>query len=394
MAAFRTRKLLVLTRIAAVCGLGWLALVPVTVRAAPAGPGEMAAEVAIGLTEPAPGSQRMVVEGSWPTPCLPTSAQLSRSGNDLRVETRSNRGLCTRYGMPFRFELDPQAATGKPLERGVYRVSFYAANASSGPLELRGFSLLNVGEAPLQPEMGFWWPEHSLELPQDNARGTALTLDRQGDMLAASLLTYDNEGRPAWYFGSGRFDGRVAFLPLVGMRDGPGLFGGGRRRPNTTEELMLQLEFSSGNRATAWLGWYEQTPDQPRLHLQQLVFARESLIGPTLPEHWAGAWLMLRGDHATRVELQQPQRLDAEHFELGDADGWKFVCHHAATRAQSPPDSCVLSHGSGEDIRLDSVGLEQLDGSDHRGAAVRLVRPPVVKTQSDASANFSPPHSN
>src|SRR5690349_15463304 len=98
MAAFRTRKPRVLTRIAAVCGLGWLALTPVAGRAAAAGPGELAAEVAIGLSEPAPGSQRLVVEGSWPTPCLPAAAQLSRSGNDLRVETRSNRGLCTRYG--------------------------------------------------------------------------------------------------------------------------------------------------------------------------------------------------------------------------------------------------------------------------------------------------------
>lgn len=363
--------------------------------AAPSGPGVMDLDVSIGLAGSAPGAQRLVVEGSWPTPCLPAEARLSRNGNELRVETRSNRGLCTRYGMPFRFELDPQAATGKPLERGIYRVGFYAANASTGPLELRGFALLNVEEAPLQPESGFWWPEHSLELPQDNARGTALTLERQGDLLAASLLTYDSEGQPAWYFGSGRFDGRVAALPMVGMRDGPGLFGGGRRRPTTTEELTLQLEFLSGNRATAWLGWHEDRPEQPRLHLQPVVFTRQALRGPVRSDHFAGAWLLLRGDGAQRIELAAPQRLDGDHFALPGNEGWTLVCRQPVAQADSLPESCALRHAEDAEIRLPSVGLERLEGSDGNGAAVSLVRPPhsAAPPQPLPLSGFSPPPS-
>jgi hypothetical protein len=98
-----------------------------------------------------------------------------------------------------------------------------------------------------------------------------------------------------------------------------------------------------------------------------------------------------------RIDLQQPQRLDGEHFALGDASGWKFVCRHAAARAESPPDNCVLSHSHGEEIRLDSVGLERLDGSDHNGAAVSLVRPPRAAAAQPASAvpdGFSPPPSS
>ena len=338
--------------------------------------------VAIQLrTSAMPGEQRLVVSGTWPTPCVPENATLTRVGQDLRIETRSNRGLCARLPRPFRVELDPRAQLGLPLEKGVYRVSFYAANALASPMDLRGFNLVNVDESTIQPEAGFWWPEHNAEHQQEGAQGMAMSLEAQGDVIAVSLLAYADDGRPAWYFGTGRLEGHAGVVNLQGMRDGPGLFGGGGRMPATEQALELKLEFLGGGRLTAWLGWHEGGISQPVLRLQPITFARQSLRDPTGPTNWLGEWLMLRGDTTlappVRLQLQENRRLDAEHFQLVDANGWTLTCHHAASLINSPPDNCLLAHSpSSEQITLDTVGLSRLSGVDRNGAPVSLIRPP------------------
>jgi hypothetical protein len=338
--------------------------------------------VAIELrTSAMPGEQRLVVSGTWPTPCVPENATLARVGQDLRIEARSNRGLCTRLPRPFHVELDPRAQLGLPLEKGVYRVSFYAANALASPMELRGFNLVNVDETTIQPEAGFWWPEHNADHQQEGAQGMAISLEAQGDVVAVSLLAYAEDGRPAWYFGTGRLEGHTGVVNLLGMRDGPGLFGGGGRMPAIEQGLDLKLEFLGGGRLTAWLGWHEGGISQPLLRLQPITFARQSLRDPTGPTLWLGEWLMLRGEPVPapplRLQLQENRRLDAEHFQLVDATGWTLTCHHAANLINSPPDSCQLAHASkSEQISLDTVGLTRLSGTDRNGAPVSLIRPP------------------
>lgn len=332
-------------------------------------------------TSAMPGEQRLVVSGTWPTPCVPESATLTRLGQDLRIEARSNRGLCTRLQRPFRVELDPRAQLGLPLEKGVYRVSFYAANALASPMELRGFNLVEVDEAPMQPEEGFWWPEHNAEHQQESAMGMAMSLEAQGDVIAVSLLTYAEDGRPAWYFGTGRLEGHTGVVNVLGMRGGPSPFGGGGNMPTTEQALELKLEFLGGGRLTAWLGWHESGLNQPLLRLQPITFARQSLRDPTGPTHWLGEWLVLRGDPILApplyLQLQENRRLDAEHFQLVDTSGWTLTCHHGANLINSPPDSCQLAHAArSEQISLDMVGLARLSGTDQNGVRVSLIRPP------------------
>ncbi len=382
MAAPRTRKPKVerLRRFAArVLWLAAWATLP-AVAAQPGNryaPGTLLPDVSI-VFEASDAGQRLILDGAWPTPCLPAQVQLRRQGQDLRVEARSTRSLCARFPMPFHFDLDIAAALGSRLEPGLYRVSFYAANAATGPLELREFRLLSIDQQALEPETGFWWPERGGDAGVDAAQGSSLSLERQGDTLAAGLLTYDGDGHADWLFGSGPLQGRSAALTLLGMRDGPSPFGGGGRAPKLSQQASLQLEFFGAARALAWLGWYEQGDGgQPVLRLQALPFVRQSLTGTTDASHWGGRWQLLRdGLPVQNLDFAAPQRQDAEHFVLADPAGWLLTCRQAAARPAAPPEDCALSQSAdGETVLLDSIGLESLGGRDRIGGRVRLQRP-------------------
>lgn len=322
------------------------------------------------------GGLHLDVTGLWPTPCLPGGVDVIEDGDELRLEARTNRGLCQPMTMPFRFDVDIATRLGHSLLPGDYRISFHAANGAAAPLELRGFAVLNVGDAPIVPENGYWWPQSDEKMNEN--QGIALNIENQGEQIAVGLMAYVADGSPTWYFGTGPRGARTASIEAVGMRQGPDLFGSARHTPYPDERIQITLSFASAGRLTAWFGRNEHGNEQPILRLRKVEFARMPLAASTGVEAWQGDWLLLGtsadGEASARnLHLEFPQRLDAEHFRLAAA-GSTLTCRVAPEHAAAPPESCTLSENALGEIRFGSVGLDRMDGTDRLGNPATLQR--------------------
>ncbi|MEO8672675.1 MAG: hypothetical protein ABI411_15250 [Tahibacter sp.] len=343
--------------------------------------GSASPEIVVEATSNELGASVVRLRGIWPTPCLPLIERVTLNGHDLRVDIRSNQSLCSGPSMPFDLAFDPLSQLGHGLDPGVYRVTLLAANGPLAPLQARGFALVEIGKlSPVRPESGFWWPETGGVAGTD-ARGTGLSIEVQGESIAAALLTYSAEGAASWSFGTGTLRERSVEIDLIGMRDGSALLDSVDRTPRPVDVLTLQLEFLGNARATAWIGRQIPGPNQSLQQLRSLSLVRLPLSASTEAGSWRGDWLLLRNglnrsvDSTRRITFSQTVQMDDEHFRLTSGDGFVLQCRRHFRALQSPPEQCSLNDASGALVaRFDSVGLNRLDGSNDEGQRVELLR--------------------
>lgn len=321
----------------------------------------------------------LTVSGQWPSQCPPALEGVSLDGLDLRIDSRSVLGLCERREMPFSIELNPALALNRQvLPPGIYHVSFYAADGAEAQPALRAFALIDrspIGATPIVPETGFWWSANAADSEADRS---VLSIELQADQLSVALMSYDGTGQPVWYFGAATYAGHIASIPLLRLSGGSGPFSPAPAQPHGNPALNLDLQFVSAAHANAWL---TRPAGNGALQLQSLDLVRlpmaESIAGQT----WQGDWVLVSdapGATPQRLRLDNFQSLDAEHFQLSDDAGTTLlVCSREPGQPDWPPTACTLQRSTLADATIydfDSVAITRLDGSDHDGTAVHLLR--------------------
>ena len=315
---------------------------------------------------------RLAITGLWPSQCPPTLQTASLEGNDLRIDARSVFDLCPREPTPFSVELNPALVLQRrELDAGVYRVYFYAGSGVQAQPQLLAFALVNRSGADAQriiPENGFWW--------STGPDRTVLSIERQGSQLSAALLSYDPAGQPAWLFGTARFDGRVAHIPLLHLSGGAEPFARATTVPHGDSAMTLDLQFTGAARANAWLS--RPGGDNGALQLRALEMVRLPLAASDNGAAWLGEWVLVGGKpDATplRLRFDRFQSLDKRHFELiEDATANALTCVRDRDASDEPPHACALHFADGTITQFDSVAIERMDGVDANGAAMHLLR--------------------
>lgn len=311
------------------------------------------------------------VEGLWDTQCPPVLQSVALDGNDLRIDARSVLALCPRQPTPYSVELNPALALRRAtLAPGVYRVSFYAADGAQVQPQLHAFALIDRS-APdagtTAPETGFW--------SSDGDDRTLLSLELQGSQLSAALLSYDADGQPAWFFGSAPYDGRIAHVPMLRLSGGNAPFAPALSSPHGDAAMTLDLQFSASAHAHAWLS---RMRNDGSLQLRALEISRLPLAASVDGSAWQGDWVLVTdavNAVPQRLQLNDYQALDAQHFQLASADGAVALSCTRAVQAQSPtPRSCSLHLSDGSISHFDSVAIGRMDGKAANGAAVHLLR--------------------
>jgi hypothetical protein len=323
------------------------------------------------------------ISGEWATQCPPTLEKVSLenatpNGADLRVDARSVLSLCARRAMPFAIEVNPALAMDRTaLPAGVYHVSFYAADGAQAQPNLRAFALVDrsgASVARIEPETGFWWTAANTD--ESGSNRTVLSLELQNRQLSVALMTYDNYGQPVWHFGAAPYAGRVAHVPLLRLQGGGDPFSAVSSAPHGESTLMLDLQFQSGARASAWLSRVHS--EDGSLQLQSFDLVRLPLTEVADGHAWQGDWVLVDDATATtqRVRLDHFQAIDAEHFQLDDStSGLSLSCSRDAAKPEMPPLSCSLRQPNSADVsQFDSVAIARMDGTHVAGAAIHFLR--------------------
>ncbi len=317
------------------------------------------------------------VTGSWPTQCPPTLQSVSLNGDSLRIDARSILGLCEKKPMQFSIELNPALALDRSeLPSGVYHVSFYAADGAQATPRLRAFALIDRS-APnipkILPETGFWWSSNGNGTKADR---TIASIELQADQLSVSLMSYDESGRPLWYFGAAPFDGHVAHLALLRLSGGSTPFSSVSEKPRGEAALTLDLQFASNAHATAWLS---RPLANGGLQLQSLDLVRLALADSNDGRAWQGDWVLVsdvKGTPPQRLRLDSYSMLDPAHFTIqSDAGNAVLTCTIDPSQPEWPPGACVLHlTGQAGALTFNSVAINHMDGSDDNQADVHLLR--------------------
>ncbi len=342
-------------------------------------------DIQMQLQQPAPASAFVLpwslqISGVWPTSCLPKLTQINVEANDIRVEARSSKTLCSQQPTPFAFNVNPAAIMGQGLlAPGLYHVSFYTAMGAQAPLKLSGFKLIEAGysdSASLEPESGFWWPKFD-DISISNESGSGLSLERQGTTLIVSMMTYTDTGQPEWYFGSGSLAGNAAHIALLRMHGGAALFADTPPAFSQAETAMnLDLEFQSSAHAIAWLSRHNdqtQTLELRAMPLVRLPFSNE-ISGKA----WQGEWALIPGNPEASIRRLRFNELDPDdqdRFRIRDGEtGISLSCKVSHAGAMLP-DSCTLYDATGiPQAQFHAVALTRLEGSDTSEQPVRLIR--------------------
>lgn len=311
------------------------------------------------------------ISGIWPSTCQPQIEAVDRRGDGLGVLLGNAGTLCEPSSQPFSLELgtgaddafSPAMPTGRTLQ-------IFARNTTAGEPVLVGFRMADAGH-PMQPEAGFWWPV-------EKAAGSVLALEVQGDALGASLMTYDNQGNPLWYFGTTRLQGDSTHIELARMEGGLSVFSGsGDRAPLPQSALGMDVRFLSATKARVvlskptLLGGIELTA----FEVMRVPFSESPQM-----RDWLGPWLVAASpDSANALPRQltwtESTMPDPTHTVLHDTQsGFSLRCSHQAGPA-SVAQRCALHDPDGMVVaRFDQVGLDRLDGVDPGGAATILIR--------------------
>ncbi|HST28664.1 MAG TPA: hypothetical protein VLK26_09895 [Rudaea sp.] len=311
------------------------------------------------------------VAGQWATQCPPVLQSVALDGNDLRIDARSVLELCAPQPTPYSIELNPALALQHgAFAPGVYHVSFYAADGAQVQPKLRAFTLIDRSgpdAGATTPETGFW--------SSDGSDRTLLSLELQGGQLSAALLSYDEDGQPAWLFGSAPYDGRIAHVSLLRLSGGNAPFAPAPSSPHGDAAMTLDLQFSTSAHAQVWLS---RMRSDGSLQLRALEISRLPLAASDDGSAWQGEWVLVADAFDAvpqRLQLNGYQALDAQHFQLASADGAVALSCTRGAQAQNPtPRSCSLHLADGSISHFDSVAIGRMDGKNANGAVVHLLR--------------------
>ena len=319
------------------------------------------------------------VSGMWPNACAPEIERINIDGNDVRIDVRNKKTLCDPTPAPFAFNAAPAAASGVTLmPAGSYHVSIYAAQGVHAPLRLYAFGLVDTtsADAVATPESGYWWAQ-----PEGNSKvspGTGLVIELQGRTLTVSALSYESNGEPVWYLGTGLLESSIAHIPMLRVQGGSVLFGEKTEAPHAAVALHLDLEFQSSGRAVAWFT-RSSADDSNALELRALTLSRMAFADPPDGHVWQGDWILVPDDplKATqRLHFDQLQTQSEQNFRLSDSNSDNSLnCWRDTQRPSAPPQSCTLQGNNGITLaQFNAVAIGRLEGVMPDHGRIRLIR--------------------
>jgi hypothetical protein len=222
------------------------------------------------------------------------------------------------------------------------------------------------------PENGFWWAAADEE--ESWLAGSGVSLELQGDRLAAGLLSFNETGDSAWSFGSGALAGRVAHVPLVQLSRGDSPFHASGNRPVAGPGARLEIALDGPTHAQAWL---VRSAGTDAIEVRALELVRSPFRSSPPGSAWAGRWVLVRdGERSAQVlDLRGFSLVDAETFRLVDAaSGTALGCRLSAATTTQQADFCTLATDTVDIASFDQVGIDRLSGQGEDGARVQLLR--------------------
>jgi hypothetical protein len=318
------------------------------------------------------------IAGTWANSCVPTVERTTVDNHNIDIHLRASTDHCAAAVTPLDLKVNPAKAAGREeLGSGIYEVRLFLSQPG-GSSELVAFRLLLAGavDATAQPENGFWWSVPTADKAPALA-GSGLTIERQGDNLAITLLSYE-AGTPVWYFGSTKMQGNIARAPLTRMIGGAEPFAIAASSPGAEPGPTLNLSVLGPAHAQAWLvrprPGAAQAIETQELNLMRLPF-ESGHPGAT----WRGQWILIEADAraARMIDLADAVTADAESFRLRDSDGSTILhCRLIDIGGHSMPALCSLIDGETVLADFDRIGLDRLGGYTPDGTAVQFVRLP------------------
>lgn len=323
------------------------------------------------------------LSGTWTDSCTPRVDSAVLDGADLTIQAHTTQAPCTAAQTSYRQNFAVAGTTPVRLARAVYRVRVYLSQGNNAA-RLAAFQLLDLSgpQVNVLPESGFWW---SVDAPDSPAlTGTGIGIERQGDHIAASLMSFDDSGAAVWYFGSAALSGRSTQIDLVRLHGGDDGFAAAGSRPVAEPGPSLAIEFHGPAQASAFL--LRSQDDGRGVGVRALTLARAPFQATPAGKSWAGRWVLVgdgeaTGNVAPRVfELQQLSTVDGDGFRLDASDAnARLECRLGVgteTGNGQQPAVCVLSGDGAVLANFDRVGLDHLAGQTPDGVLVKLVRIP------------------
>lgn len=319
------------------------------------------------------------ISGTWPNACIPEIERVSVDGNEVRIEVRNKKSLCAATPTPFVLSAAPAAAAGvTQLPTGSYHVSVYAAQGAHDSRHLVAFSLVDTTSAATvaTPESGYWWTQ-----PENNSGislGTGLMIELQGHTLTVSALSYETNGEPVWYLGTGLLQSSIAHIPMLRVQGGSTLFGDSVETPQAAAAMNLDLEFQSSGRAVAWFS-RNSADDSNALELRSLMLSRMAFANPPDGHVWQGDWLLVPEDPLKpiqRLRFDQLQTQSEQNFRLSDSTSDSLLnCWRDTRQPSAPPQNCTLQGNNGRTLaQFNAVAIGQLEGVMPDNSRIRLIR--------------------
>lgn len=337
-----------LQAVALVCCLAVSASVPATELATDLTPG-------FHIAQASAEAVTLFVERPWPGGCEPQDIEVTVTGPDVLIRGWLPQEGCGGAVIPARIDL--------PADQPVARLSFVEQRRPLAEERLVEFILIPLTAEQTRPESGLWWGEDG-GLYETRGPGTAMSLDIQGNRLAATINVYHPDGQPVWYFSAGEYTGLTFDAPMHGFTQGQTLFGDYRRPSQAVEVGRLQLEFRSPGQATAWLTAPNQTDGG--LDLQPVSLVRFDFQETESPDRLSGRWILVRLDDLSQELVLSPPTLRGKRWEYVDlVEGLILACDYVPDRPRSLPETCALEQADGRWIaEFGQVGLDRMSGND------------------------------
>jgi len=322
---------------------------------------------------PVSTAQKIAIEGTASTGCVPKVARILLDGTDISVELTAPATGCKKGTVPFYLRADAAATAGlRALPPAVYRVHVYAGSATAA--HLAAFTLIDTSPKAnaAEPESGFWWTQQGAD--NAAAAGTGMNLEMQDNQLAASLLGFSESGASTWYFGSTTLSGRVARIPLVQLANGEEWFSAVGTQPDVNPGPRLEIEFLSPARAR---GYLVRTEDDGDVQVRPITLSRTAFATGPAGTSWMGRWVLIPEDGGTTrlFDFAAPTHRDGERFRLVDAANDAVLDCRLVAGTQTA-DACTLSASAAPVADFDQVGFDHFSGHGANGAPVQLLRVP------------------
>lgn len=313
---------------------------------------------AISVSRSADNAVTLYVDRPWPGGCEPEDIEVTVNTADVLVRGWLPAQGCGTGTIPISVELS--------ADFPVARLTFLQQRRPLSEDQLVDFTLVPLTAAQTHPESGLWWGEDG-GVYETRGPGTAMSLDIQGNRLAATVNVYHPDGQPVWYFSAGEFTGLTFSAPMHGFAQGQTLFGDYRRPSQAVEVGRLQLEFHSPGQATAWL----TAPDHTNggLDLQPVSLVRFDFQESESPDRLSGRWIFVQLENPSQELVLSPPMQRSGRWEYVDlVAGLILACELDASRPRSLPDACTLEQSDGLwQVEFKQVGLDRMSGVDRLG---------------------------